>query len=79
MDGVPGLSFAGIAPGRTLVYRIPGVQNGTDWYHSHSGAQEQIGLVGSLIIEPKDKDPIEYDRDYVVLLSDWTNTSPETV
>ena len=79
MDGVPGLSFAGIAPGQTFVYRIPVVQNGTYWYHSHSGAQEQIGLLGSLIIEPRDKDPIEYDRDYVVLLTDWTNTSPETL
>ena len=45
MDGVPGLSFAGIAPGQTFVYRIPVVQNGTYWYHSHSGSQEQIGLM----------------------------------
>ena len=63
MDGVPGLSFAGIAPGKTFVYRIPVVQNGTYWYHSHSGSQEQIGLIGALIIEPRDKDPIAYDRD----------------
>ena len=79
MDGVPGLSFAGIAPGQTFVYRIPVVQNGTYWYHSHSGDQEQIGLIGALVIEPRDKDPIAYDRDYAVLLSDWTDTSPETV
>ena len=79
MDGVPGLSFAGIAPGQTFVYRIPVVQNGTYWYHSHSGSQEQIGLIGALVIEPRYKDPIAYDRDYAVLLSDWTNTSPETV
>ena len=79
MDGVPGLSFAGIAPGETFVYRIPVVQNGTYWYHSHSGAQEQIGLVGALVIDPRDHDPIAYDRDYVVLLSDWTDTNPDTL
>src|ERR1700692_1282720 len=79
MDGVPGLSFAGLAPGQRFVYRIPVVQNGTYWYHSHSGSQEQIGLIGALVIEPRDKDPIAYDRDYAVLLSDWTDTSPETV
>jgi CopA family copper-resistance protein len=79
MDGVPGLSFAGIAPGQTFVYRFPVVQNGTYWYHSHSRSQEQIGLIGALIIEPRDKDPIEYDRDYVVLLSDWTDTDPDTL
>src|SRR5690242_13084186 len=79
MDGVPGLSFAGIAPGQTFFYRIPVVQNGTYWYHSHSGPQEQIGLIGALIIEPRDNDPIEYDRDYVVMLSDWTDTDPDTL
>src|SRR5439155_16075812 len=79
MDGVPGLSFAGIAPGKTLVYRFPVPQNGTYWYHSHSGFQEQIGLIGGLVIEPQDKDPISYDRDYVVLLSDWSDTNPETL
>jgi CopA family copper-resistance protein len=79
MDGVPGLSFAGIAPGKTFVYRIPVVQNGTYWYHSHSGAQEQTGLIGALVIEPRDKDPIAYDRDYVVLLTDWSDTDPDTL
>jgi CopA family copper-resistance protein len=79
MDGVPGLSFAGIAPGQTFVYRIPVVQNGTYWYHSHSGSQEQIGLIGALVIEPRDQSPIAYDRDYVVLLSDWTDTNPDTL
>jgi FtsP/CotA-like multicopper oxidase with cupredoxin domain len=49
MDGVPGLSFAGIAPGKTFVYRFPVLQNGTYWYHSHSGFQEQIGLLGGLV------------------------------
>jgi FtsP/CotA-like multicopper oxidase with cupredoxin domain len=76
---VPGLSFAGIAPGKTFVYRIPVVQNGTYWYHSHSGSQEQIGLIGALVIEPRDQDPITYDRDYVVLLSDWSDTNPDTL
>jgi CopA family copper-resistance protein len=79
MDGVPGLSFAGIAPGKTFVYRFPVLQNGTYWYHSPSGFQEQLGLWGALVIEPQDKDPIEYDRDYVVLLCDWTDTKPETL
>ncbi len=74
MDGVPGLSFAGIAPGERFVYRIPVVQNGTYWYHSHSGGQEQTGLTGALIIEPKAKDPIAFDREYVVMLTDWTDT-----
>ena len=54
MDGVPGLSFAGIAPGKTFVYRFPVLQNGTYWYHSHSGFQEQLGLWGALVIEPRD-------------------------
>jgi CopA family copper-resistance protein len=79
MDGVPGLSFAGIAPGKTFVYRIPLVQNGTYWYHSHYGDQEQVGLYGGLIIEPRDEDPIAYDRDYLVLLNDWTDTDPYTL
>jgi FtsP/CotA-like multicopper oxidase with cupredoxin domain len=79
MDGVPGLSFAGIAPGERFVYRIPVVQNGTYWYHSHSGGQEQQGMTGALIVEPKEKDPIAFDREYVVLLTDWTDTDPMAV
>jgi CopA family copper-resistance protein len=79
MDGVPGLSFAGIAPDDTFVYRIPVLQNGTYWYHSHSGFQEQLGSWGALVIEPRDTDPITYDRDYVVLLSDWSDTNPNTI
>ncbi len=79
MDGVPGLSFAGIAPGETFTYEFPVVQNGTAWYHSHSRFQEQTGLIGALIIEPRDKDSIEFDREYVVFLSDWTDTNPETL
>jgi CopA family copper-resistance protein len=58
---------------------IPVAQNGTYWYHSHSGSQEQIGLMGGLVIEPRDKDPIAYDRDYVVLFSDWSDTNPDAL
>jgi CopA family copper-resistance protein len=79
MDGVPGLSFPGIAPGETFVYRFPIRQHGTYWYHSHSRFQEQTGHYGPLIIDPAGKDPIEYDREYVILLSDWTDEEPETV
>ena len=79
MDGVPGLSFAGIAAGERFVYRIPVVQSGTYWYHSHSGGQEQVGMTGALIVERKGKDPIAFDREHVVLLTDWTDTGPETV
>lgn len=79
MDGVPGLSFPGIAPGETFTYRIPVVQHGTYWYHSHSRFQEQTGLYGPLVIEPKAKDPIQYDREYVILFSDWTDENPEMV
>ena len=79
MDGVPGLSFPGIAPGETFVYRFPVLQRGTYWYHSHSRFQEQTGHYGPLIIEPAGADPVQYDRDYVVLLSDWTDENPETI
>lgn len=79
MDGVPGLSFRGIAPGKTFIYRFPVQQHGTAWYHSHTRFQEQSGLIGALIIEPRSKDPLESERDYVVFLSDWTDTDPETV
>jgi CopA family copper-resistance protein len=76
MDGVPGLTFKGIMPGETFIYRFPVIQSGTYWYHSHSGMQEQTGLYGPLILEPKEKDPFTYDRDYVVMLSDWTDEDP---
>src|SRR5258706_13953668 len=79
MDGVPGLSFPGIAPGKTLLYRIPVVQSGPYWYHSQSQFQVQIGLNGALILERREKDSIEFDKQYVVLLSDWTDTNPEIV
>ena len=79
MDGVPGLTFKGIMPGETFTYRFPIVQSGTYWYHSHSGMQEQTGLYGPLIFEPKAKESYAYDRDYVVMLSDWTDEDPMTV
>jgi CopA family copper-resistance protein len=79
MDGVPGLSFAGIAPGETFTYRFPVHQSGTYWYHSHSAFQEQSGLYGSIVIEPRAGYAQAFDRDYVVLLSDWSDESPETI
>ncbi|MBL8199602.1 MAG: copper resistance system multicopper oxidase [Chromatiales bacterium] len=79
MDGVPGLSFPGIAPGETFVYRFPVLQSGTYWYHSHSGLQEQRGLYGALVIEPRGPDPVVADRDHVIVLSDWTDDNPHRV
>ena len=79
MDGVPGFSFAGIAPGETFVYRFPVQQSGTYWYHSHSGFQEQTGLYGAIVVEPKAGYRYRFDRDYIVLLSDWTDENPETI
>lgn len=79
MDGVPGLSFNGIAPGETYVYRFNVKQGGTYWYHSHSAFQEQLGLYGALIIEPREPDPFTYEREHVVVLSDWTDEAPERV
>jgi len=78
-DGVPGLSFGGIAPGTTFTYQFPINQSGTYWYHSHSGMQEQTGLYGPLIIVPSDTEPYRYDREYVVMLSDWTDEDPMAV
>jgi CopA family copper-resistance protein len=79
MDGVPGLSFAGIAPGETFTYRFRVPQSGTYWYHSHSGFQEQSGLYGSIVIEPRAGYAEAFDRDYVVLLSDWSDESSEKI
>ena len=79
MDGVPGLSFHGIRPGETYTYRFNVRQAGTYWYHSHSGFQEQQGVYGPLVIEPRGAEPFEYDREHVVLLSDWTDENPERV
>jgi len=77
MDGVPGLSFDGIAPGATYTYRFKVNQYGTYWYHSHSRFQEQTGLYGPIVIEPRGAERQQADRDYVVLLSDWTDFDPE--
>jgi len=79
MDGVPGLSFSGIAPGETFVYRFPVHQSGTYWYHSHSMFQEQTGLYGAIVIAPMAGYAQAFDRDYVVFLSDWSFEPPETI
>jgi CopA family copper-resistance protein len=79
MDGVPGLSFHGIAPGETFVYHFPVHQSGTYWYHSHSAFQEQTGIYGPIVIVPKAGYAQVFDRDYVVMLSDWTDESPDTI
>jgi len=81
MDGVPGIAtgFNGIKPGETFTYRFPVRQSGTYWYHSHSGFQEQTGLYGPIIIDPRDPEPFSYDRDYTVMLSDWTDEDPVDV
>ncbi|MDL2199305.1 copper resistance system multicopper oxidase [Halopseudomonas aestusnigri] len=79
MDGVPGLSFHGIAPDGMYEYKFKVNQNGTYWYHSHSGLQEQVGVYGALVIDAKEPEPFSYDRDYVVLLSDWTDENPKRV
>ena len=80
MDGVPGLNgFAGIAPGETFTYHFPIRQSGTYWYHAHSGAQEQAGNYGSIVIAPKAKDSVQADRDYVVVLSDFTEENPRSI
>ena len=79
MDGVPGLSFHGIRPGETYTYRFNVRQAGTYWYHSHSGFQEQQGVYGPLVIEPREAEPFKYDREHVVLLSDWTDENPSRV
>jgi CopA family copper-resistance protein len=79
MDGVPGLSFEGIPSGQTYVYRFKVNQYGTYWYHSHSRFQEQTGLYGPIVIEPRGGERHYANRDYVVLLSDWTDTDPERI
>lgn len=76
MDGVPGLSFEGIEPGGVYVYQFKVKQHGTYWYHSHSGFQEQQGVYGPLVIDPREPEPFSYQRDYVVMLSDWTDEDP---
>ncbi len=79
MDGVPGISFPGIRPGQTFTYEFPVRQAGTYWYHSHSGLQEQQGHYGPLIIDPAGAEPAEYDRDYILLLSEFTPLHPHKI
>ncbi|AFI84632.1 copper resistance protein CopA [Methylophaga nitratireducenticrescens] len=78
MDGVPGVSFLGIDPGETFHYEYDVNQNGTYWYHSHSGLQEQLGHLGPIVIDPEDGD-IGADREHVIILSDWTFEDPDEV
>jgi CopA family copper-resistance protein len=79
MDGVPGMSFAGIKPGETFEYSFDVNQSGTYWYHSHSGFQEQTGMYGAIIVEPRNGKVDDYDREHVVVLSDWSDENPEEV
>ena len=79
MDGVPGLSFHGIEPGDEYVYRFTVKQNGTYWYHSHSGFDEQRGIYGAIVIDPREPGPVRFDREHVILLSDWTDEDPRQI
>ncbi|WP_418610861.1 copper resistance system multicopper oxidase [Gluconobacter cerinus] len=79
MDGVPGLSFAGIPPGETFSYRFRLHQSGTYWYHSHSNMQEAMGLYGAIVIDPIRPDPNACDRDYVIFLGEWTDVMPHDI
>ncbi len=78
-DGVPGVSFPGIKPGETFTYKFPLRQSGTYWYHSHSGLQEQSGHYGPLIVDPAEPDPIVSDREFVLLLSEFTAMHPHKI
>ena len=75
-DGVPGMSFPGIKPGETFTYRFTTKQSGTYWYHSHSEMQEQEGVYGPLVIDPAGRETFRFDREYIVMLSDWTDEKP---
>ena len=79
MDGVPGISFPGISSGETFTYRFPVRQNGTYWYHSHTGLQEQLGHYGQLVVAPAGPDPVACDVDHSIVLSDWTFEDPNRV
>ncbi len=79
MDGVPGLSFAGIPSGGEYLYRFKVNQSGTYWYHAHSRFQEQTGLYGPIVIERRGGERFPTERDYVVMLSDWTDLDPERI
>ncbi|WP_018146867.1 copper resistance system multicopper oxidase [Henriciella marina] len=79
MDGVPGVSFPGIKPGETFQYKFAVPQSGSYWYHSHSGLQEQQGHYGPLVIDPAGPDPVVSDREYVMVLSDWSFEHPHRI
>jgi len=79
MDGVPGFGYEGIAPGESYTYQFKVKQHGTYWYHSHSAYQEQTGLYGAIVILPKEKECLDYDKDFVIQLSDWSDTPPDTI
>ena len=79
MDGVPGVSFPGIKPGETFTYEFKVRQNGTYWYHSHSGLQEQMGHYGPIVIDPAGEDPVQYDREHVIVLSDYSFMHPHEI
>ncbi|WP_115720117.1 copper resistance system multicopper oxidase [Gallaecimonas mangrovi] len=76
MDGVPGISYRGIAPGQTFTYRFKVQQSGTYWYHSHTGFQEMLGLSGAIIVKPRGQERYPADREHLVFLSDWTDDDP---
>lgn len=79
MDGVPGISFPGIGPGQSFDYRFPVRQSGTYWYHSHSNMQEAMGLLGPLVIDPAGAEPVPYDREHIIVLSDWSFLHPHQI
>jgi FtsP/CotA-like multicopper oxidase with cupredoxin domain len=79
MDGVPYLTTPPIPAGESSTYEFPLRQSGTYWYHSHTGLQEQEGVYGSIVVEPKNGESVRADREHVVVLSDWTNEKPEEV
>ncbi|MBS0488616.1 MAG: copper resistance system multicopper oxidase [Proteobacteria bacterium] len=79
MDGVPGVSFPGIKPGETFNYEFKVRQAGTYWYHSHSGLQEQMGHYGPIVIDPAGEDPVKYDREHVIVLSDYSFMHPHEI
>ncbi|MEH3100995.1 copper resistance system multicopper oxidase [Sphingomonas adhaesiva] len=79
MDGVPGVSFPGIRPGETFTYEFPIRQSGTYWYHSHSGMQEAMGHYGPIVIDPAGTDPVQAEREHVIVLSDWSPVHPHVL
>ncbi len=79
MDGVPGVSFPGIPAKSNFTYEFPVIQSGTYWYHSHSGLQEQEGHYGPIVIDPKGADPVAFDREHVIVLSDHSAMHPHAI